>query len=46
MEVIPPVSDQGSAHDFMSYDRSNPEWVSIYTWKTLAQLLGQPNLDV
>lgn len=43
MQAVPPDSDQGSTHDFMSYDRSNPEWVSIYTWKKLTQLLSKPD---
>jgi hypothetical protein len=44
MQAIPPVSDHGATHDFMSYKRSQPNWVSIYTWKKLAHLLGQPGL--
>ena len=44
MKAIPPDIDQDGTHDFMSYNSSNPEWVSIYTWKKLLQLLGQPDL--
>jgi hypothetical protein len=44
MQAIPPDFGLEGTHDFMSYDGSNPEWVSIYTWKTVAGLLGQPNL--
>jgi len=44
MQAIPPDFGLEGTHDFMSYDGTNPEWVSIYTWKTIAHLLGKPNL--
>jgi hypothetical protein len=46
MRAIPPVSENGETHDYMSYDKENPDWVSIYTWKAIGELLGQPDLDV
>jgi hypothetical protein len=46
MQAIPPVSEQGETHDYMSYNRIDPTWVSLYTWQTIALLLGQPELDV
>jgi hypothetical protein len=44
MQAVPPASEYGATHDFMSYKRSRPNWVSIYNWKNLAHLLGQPGL--
>ncbi len=44
MQAVPPDSGQDGTHDFMSYGRSDPNWVSHYTWKAIAQLLGQPDL--
>jgi len=46
MRTIPPISEQGETHDFMSYNSTDPAWVSIYTWETISSLLGQPELDV
>jgi hypothetical protein len=43
IQAIPPDFGLEGTHDFMSYDGSNPEWTSIYTWETLTNLLGQPN---
>jgi len=43
MQAVPPDFDHDGTHDFMSYGRSDPKWVSIYTWKAIAQLLGQPD---
>jgi len=43
MQAAPPDYDHDGTHDFMSYGRSDPKWVSIYTWKAIAQLLGQPD---
>jgi hypothetical protein len=42
MQAVPPDSVYGETHDFMSYERSKPVWVSLYNWTKLAQLLGQP----
>ncbi len=44
MQAISPDFDPDGTHDFMSYGRSDPNWVSLYTWNAIAQLLGQPNL--
>ena len=46
MQVIPPVTADGETHDYMSYARENLSWTSIYTWESVARLLGQPGLDV
>jgi hypothetical protein len=46
MRAVPPVSEDGETHDYMSYDKENPTWVSIYTWKAIGELLGQPGLDI
>ena len=46
MRAVPPVSEQGATHDFMSYNSLDPAWVSVYTWEAIGNLLGQPNLDV
>jgi hypothetical protein len=46
MRAVPPVSEDSETHDYMSYDKENPLWVSIYTWKVIGGLLGQPDLDV
>jgi hypothetical protein len=46
MRAIPPTSENGETHDYMSYNKTNPTWVSIYTWETIGELLGQPALDV
>jgi hypothetical protein len=44
MQAVPPDFDNDGIHDLMSYGRFRSQWVSIYTWKTIAQLLGQPNI--
>jgi hypothetical protein len=46
LQAISPHSPVGVTHDFMSYNSLDPAWVSIYTWETIANLLGQPDLDV
>ncbi len=46
MQVIPPFAADGETHDYMSYNQDTPTWVSIYTWKAVASLLGQPDLDI
>ena len=46
MVAVPPVSQGIETHDFMSDNSLDPAWVSIYTWETVGNLLGQPNLDV
>jgi hypothetical protein len=46
MRVIPPTSAEGQTHDYMSYNSTDPAWVSIYTWETIGASLGQPELDV
>jgi hypothetical protein len=46
MQAVPPVSERGETHDYMSYNSTDPAWVSIYTWKAIGNLLGQPGLDV
>jgi hypothetical protein len=46
LQAIPPHSPAGETHDFMSYNSLDPAWISIYTWETIGNLLGQPNLDV
>ena len=46
MRAIPPVSAESVTHDYMSYNSTDPAWVSIYTWKTIAQILGQSDLEV
>lgn len=46
MQAIPPVSQVGETHDYMSYNSTDPFWVSLYTWEVIGDLLGQPNLDV
>jgi hypothetical protein len=46
MQPIPPISETGETHDFMSYNSLDPAWVSLYTWETIGALLGQPELDV
>ncbi len=46
MQAIPPISEKGKTHDFMSYNSLDPAWVSIYTWKAVSSLLGQLDLDI
>ena len=46
LQAVPPYSPAGETHDFMSYNSLDPAWVSIYIWETIAELLGQPDLDV
>ena len=46
MQAVPPLSQAGETHDCMSYNSLDPAWVSLYTWKALGGLLGQPDLDV
>jgi hypothetical protein len=46
MRAVPPVSEDGETHDYMSYDKENSLWVSVYTWKAIGELLGQPGLDI
>ncbi len=46
MLAILSVSEGGETHDYMSYNSTDPFWVSIYTWDAIANLLGQPGLDV
>jgi hypothetical protein len=46
MMAVPPSSEAGETHDYMSYNSSDPAWVSIYTWDAIGTLLGQPALDV
>ncbi len=40
MQVIPPLAADGETQDYMSYNKNTPTWVSIYTWKAVARLLG------
>ena len=46
LRAIPPTGPDGETYDYMSYNRDNPFWISIYTWEAIAELLGQPGLDV
>ena len=46
MQAIPPVSEEGETYDYMSYNFTDLAWVTIYTWESIAILLGQPALDV
>jgi len=46
MQAVPPLSEAGETHDFMSYNSLDPAWVSLYTWEIIGNLLGQPDLDV
>jgi hypothetical protein len=40
MRAIPPDGGLEGTHDYMSYG-PDPKWVSIYTWKKIAHLIGQ-----
>ena len=43
MQVIPPDSVYGRTHDFMSYERSKPIWISSYTWEQILERLLRIN---
>jgi hypothetical protein len=39
MRAIPPDGGEEGTYDYMSYG-PQPQWVSVYTWKQVARLLG------
>ena len=49
IRAIAPTGEWGHTHDFMSYG-GRPKWVSLYTWKGIAQAFGaltiNPDMNV